>query len=341
MDNNIIYELQELSKQMHIYEKINEENMYFTNHKYIGHNEEIPNNGKIVENIYELIPTRINYSDILIKNGIQIPKIPKNPMECISIDLSKININNVNNSNNSTLNKLIIDNSWNVIDIITKCPPRSWIHAFDHAINELYHVNKELIEREKKGERIIPLKKDIFKCFELCPFEKIKVIIVGNYPYYTIRNGIYDANGLSFSTNKGMSITKTIQNIYTVLTKTVPSFVHPGHGDLSRWAEQGVLLLNKSLTTKEGIPNGHGSIWDGFITKILQKIQEYNPSVIFLLWGEQAQSLTKIITSRNILMTTHPSPLSAYQGFLHCNHFNEVNEILLREKKSPINWNLI
>lgn len=168
-------------------------------------------------------------------------------------------------------------------------------------------------------------------------FSSIKVVIIGQDPYY----GNNQANGLAFSVNTGTIIPPSLKNIYKELSNDIsPGYVFQS-GSLNDWARQGVLLLNTILTVESGKPGSHSQIgWQLFTDKVIKVINEYLHGVIFLLWGSNAKSKSSIINEKKhyILQASHPSPLSAYRGFFGCRHFSITNKILITEGKTPINW---
>ena len=182
----------------------------------------------------------------------------------------------------------------------------------------------------------------MFRIFNLVPINKVRVVLLAQDPYYQItQSGIPQAMGMSFSVPKGVEVPPSLKNIYKVLSETVTDFNIPKHGDLTCWAVQGIFLLNACLTVREGTPDSHKKVWAGFIKKVINAILDNNKNVIFLLWGKNAQEMKKHIGNRaTILETSHPSPLGFYKGFNKCNHFNEVNKILVEKDQTPINWNV-
>lgn len=209
---------------------------------------------------------------------------------------------------------------------------------------------------------ITPNPQDIFAAFRLCPWDKLKVVILGMDPYPKVG----DAMGLSFSVPTGVKIPHSLNAIYKCLAKSGLIQDMPKHGNLSSWAEQGVLLLNTSLTTKKGKSGAHLSIWKQYTTKIIEAIaakkQEAGVKLIFMLWGNDAQSFAANLDkfcqvkeeAKNkqqsqqqhvLLKWGHPSPLSPYnknpadpKNFINCNHFTECNNMLAAENRQPINW---
>jgi uracil-DNA glycosylase len=236
-----------------------------------------------------------------------------------------------------------INKDWNIYQISKKFPPNSWEKVFKEAKNELKDVSEILQKDEEKNGEFFPLKSDIFRAFYLTPLTNTKVVIIGQDPYHNnvFLNGktLPRAVGMSFSVRRDDAIPSSLQNIFTELSNTVKGFKPPCSGDLSTWAYQGVLLLNTCLTVRPGKPGSHGEIWLGFIYRVFKAISEVNPSCIFLLWGKEAQKLKTMIGEKSVILeAAHPSGFSARRGFFGCNHFNEVNKILLKQGKSEIKW---
>lgn len=187
------------------------------------------------------------------------------------------------------------------------------------------------------GIEIFPAKSDVFNAFSLTPAEQVKVVILGQDPYH----GAGQAHGLCFSVQDGIKIPPSLRNIYKELSSDIAGFSTPSHGNLSKWAEQGVLLLNTVLTVEEAQAHAHKDKgWETFSDKVIMQISEHMEDVIFLLWGKPAQQKIKLINTakHHILTSVHPSPLSAYRGFLGCKHFSHANEILTKLGKQTINW---
>ena len=234
-----------------------------------------------------------------------------------------------------------IDNSWSVEKLVSLYVPPTWEAVFESAKHELKDVS-DLLEEDRPNGRRVPDNCDLFRIFYLVPIHKVRVVLVGQDPFFNLlANGKPQAMGMSFSVPRGAPIPPSLKNIYKVLKETVSGFIVPDHGELIAWALQGVFLLNACLTTRVSQPNSHKDIFLGFIKKVIVAILETNPNTIFLLWGNDAQKLKKIIGTRaTILETSHPSPLGFHRGFNKCNHFNEVNEILATKKQPIIDWNL-
>lgn len=307
-------------------------------HPFIRSTPEPPNQGKDVTDVSELLTKKTNYDEILTSYGIKSKRLiiqlsPELLKLSTPIQIEKKELTYV-------VPDVVIEQSWTILDIIQKKPPSSWISLFREAHSDIVTISEFIQAQESTIGAVIPYKKDIFRAQELCKLESVCLVILGQDPYYNIVKGSYVANGIAFSVNRGVAVPKSLENVFKVLHKTVPGFEMPGHGDLTKWVEQGVLLLNTSLTVMPDSPNAHKGIWASYTTKLLHKIAQVNPQCVYMLWGGEAQAYDKIITSKNILFTSHPSPLGAYRGFMACNHFNEANEMLVKQGRKPINWNL-
>jgi len=228
-----------------------------------------------------------------------------------------------------------IDNSWSVKRVAEEYPPITWEKVFQSAKYEIEDVSEIL---EDDTARRIPDNENLFKPFNLTPIYKVKVIIFGQYPKCYIDNPKDRDTGLAYSIHKDAALTSSLETIYKELKRSVPDFVIPTHGDLTKWCLQGVLLLNSCLTVRESEPGSHKEIWLGFIKKIINAVLDVNPNCIIVLWGKNVQKLKKIIGERTtILEASHPT---FAKGFLGCNHFNIINDLLKKQKKEIIDWRL-
>jgi uracil-DNA glycosylase len=188
------------------------------------------------------------------------------------------------------------------------------------------------------GKKIYPASENIFNALKLTPFDQIKVVILGQDPYH----GPKQAHGLSFSVLPGVAAPPSLQNIFKEIHQDLGLPI-PNHGHLEKWARQGVLLLNTSLSVEAGKPQSHAKIgWEQFTNKIIEKISQEKTGLVFLLWGTPAQKKAELIDKNKhyILKAAHPSPLSAHRGFFGCKHFSKTNEILKSLGKEPIDWAL-
>jgi len=195
----------------------------------------------------------------------------------------------------------------------------------------------DFLKAEKELKRTIyPAGPLIFNAFEQTPFEQVKVVILGQDPYH----GPGQAHGLAFSVNKGIPLPPSLKNIFKELGTDI-GLKTPVHGDLTHWAKQGVLLLNATLTVRASEANSHAKIgWTNFTDAVISKIAAVHSGVVFILWGRFAQQKELLINQNkhHILKSAHPSPLSAHNGFFGCRHFSRTNELLVQQKKDPIDW---
>lgn len=194
------------------------------------------------------------------------------------------------------------------------------------------HIKAELAS----GTTIFPPGSLIFNAFEQTPFDAVKVVILGQDPYH----GPGQAHGLSFSVPDGVPIPPSLQNIYKELADDVGGTI-PGSGNLTHWAKQGVLLLNAVLTVRANEPASHANIgWMDFTDTVISTLSEKKEGLVFLLWGKFAQEKQVLIdeTRHFVLKAAHPSPFSAYKGFLGCKHFSRTNAILEKQGLPPIQW---
>jgi len=216
---------------------------------------------------------------------------------------------------------------------------KSWLEVLGDEFEKDYMLRlKQFLKDEKQAGKIIyPKGSDIFNAFAKTPFTNVKVVILGQDPYH----GPHQAHGLSFSVQKGVAIPRSLSNIYKELQTDIPGFKMPAHGNLEEWAEQGVLLLNATLTVRAGEPGSHQKHgWEIFTDTVINKISEQKEGIIFLLWGSFAQNKSELIDAKkhHILKAAHPSPFSADRGFFGCKHFSKTNAILVKEGKKPIDW---
>lgn len=214
----------------------------------------------------------------------------------------------------------------------------SWKEVLAEEENKSYYkkLKKEIDERYKT-KTIFPSYENIFKAFYLTKLQDLKVVILGQDPYH----GMGQAQGLAFSTPKQIKNPPSMVNILKEINSDLQKESLCKDGDLTSWANQGVLLLNTILTVEESKPKSHHKLgWEIFTDNIIKYINENCQDVIFLLWGSPAIEKSKLIDENKhyILTAPHPSPLSAYRGFFGCKHFSRTNEILKSLNKSTINW---
>nr|MBP6314814.1 uracil-DNA glycosylase [Chitinophagaceae bacterium] len=183
-----------------------------------------------------------------------------------------------------------------------------------------------LRQEKQLGKVIYPKGPDIFRAFDLTPFSKVRVLLLGQDPYH----GPNQAHGLCFSVNPGVKIPPSLANIYKELHSDIGLPI-PNNGDLSHWAQQGILMLNASLTVEAAKPMSHAHIgWETFTDAVIKKVSDEKRGVVFVLWGKFAQQKEGLIDTHKhtVLKAAHPSPFSAYNGFLGCRHFSKLNSLL-------------
>ena len=217
---------------------------------------------------------------------------------------------------------------------------KNWYEKLTSVFNsEKYAELEKFLNAEYTNKTIYPEPKNVFNALNLVKFEDVKVVIVGQDPYHNPNQ----AHGLSFSVEKDVNIPPSLQNIYKELKADLNCYI-PNNGNLTKWAKQGVLLLNSVLTVEKNKPNSHkGKGWELITTEIIKKLNERNQPVIFLLWGGNAKAFTKYIDCNKhyILTAVHPSPMSANQGgWFGCKHFSKTNEIINKLGKSEIDWQI-
>ncbi|MDB4923676.1 uracil-DNA glycosylase [Mucilaginibacter sp.] len=216
-----------------------------------------------------------------------------------------------------------------------------WLKVLGDEFDKPYmaDLRKFLKEEKEAGHKIFPKNGDIFNAFNKTPFDKLEVVILGQDPYH----GESQAHGLSFSVQKGITIPPSLRNIYKELATDIPGFTIPNHGDLTEWTTQGVLLLNASLTVRAGTPGSHQKRgWETFTDTVIKRISEEKEGIVFILWGSFAQAKAELIDQKkhHIIKSPHPSPFSADRGFFGSKPFSRTNEILIKEGKKPIDWQI-
>lgn len=203
---------------------------------------------------------------------------------------------------------------------------------------EYYQKLREFLAKEYKTQRIYPDMYDIFNALKFTSYSDVKAVIIGQDPYH----GQGQAHGLCFSVKKGITMPPSLKNIFKEINRDLGTPV-PNHGELTHWAEEGVLLLNAVLTVREGQPNSHkGMGWEIFTDRVIELLNQREKGIVFLLWGANARQKKKLITNpaHTVLETSHPSPLSAYNGFDGCGHFSRTNEILRENGEKAIDWSI-
>lgn len=216
----------------------------------------------------------------------------------------------------------------------------SWKARLGEELRQPYmrELREYLSSQLKNQKKIYPQPKEIFAALDHTPFEKVKVVILGQDPYH----GPNQAHGLSFSVRPGVDIPPSLQNIYKEI-ETDLGIKRPNHGHLQYWADQGVLLLNATLTVEAGKAGSHQRKgWEQFTDKIIDLLNREREGIVFMLWGSYAQKKGEMIDRKKHLVLTapHPSPLSAHRGFFGSRHFSRANEFLQKHGKAPIDWGL-
>ncbi|RAI92077.1 uracil-DNA glycosylase [Algoriphagus yeomjeoni] len=220
--------------------------------------------------------------------------------------------------------------------MIVKIEP-SWYKALRKTFEQKFFTDLiTFVKDEYASGKVFPPGKEIFNAFDHCPLTTVKVVVLGQDPYH----GPGQAHGLSFSVKAGVPFPPSLLNIFkeieTDLGKSLPS-----NGDLTRWADQGVFLLNATLTVKAHEAGSHQKKgWEEFTDEVIRTISNDRENVVFLLWGAYAQKKSVLIDSKKhlVLKAPHPSPLSSYRGFFGCKHFSKTNEYLIANGKKPIEW---
>ena len=220
-------------------------------------------------------------------------------------------------------------------------PNNNWKEFFEQNKKELVQIEEKINTKKEasKDLKVFPPKEQIFNAFNLCDLDKIKVVIIGQDCYH----GVNQANGLCFSVNKGINHPPSLINIFKEIKSDLGHEFKEKNGDLSTWAKQGVMLLNATLTVREGQAGSHQNRgWEIFTNKIIELISNEKENIVFILWGKYAQNKCVIIDERKHLTikSPHPSPFSAQKGFFGSQPFSKTNEYLLNKNIKPIDWTL-
>ena len=215
---------------------------------------------------------------------------------------------------------------------------KSWQILLQKEFKKPYFIELiKFLESETAKTTIFPKEADVFKAFELTPFEAVQVVIIGQDPYH----GLNQAHGLSFSVTKNSKIPPSLKNIFKELQSDIGISIPP-YGDLTHWAKQGILLLNATLTVRQGLPGSHQKKgWETFTDAVIKSISDEKQQVVFLLWGNYAKTKAELIdaTKHLILEAAHPSPL-ARGAFFGSKHFSKTNDYLISKNRMPIQWDL-
>ena len=214
---------------------------------------------------------------------------------------------------------------------------KSWKEALQAEFDKPYFAALvDFVKREYATKKVFPPAPLIFNAFDQCPLDEVKVIMLGQDPYH----GPGQAHGLCFSVNDGVDFPPSLVNIFKEIERDLHIPV-PSTGNLLRWAKQGVLLLNATLTVEAHKAGSHqGKGWEIFTDAVIRILSEKREHLVFMLWGSYAQQKGVLINHAKhmVLRSVHPSPLSAYRGFIGCGHFSEANEFLISKEKTPIQW---
>lgn len=214
----------------------------------------------------------------------------------------------------------------------------SWLDVIGQEFDQPYMAELRSFLRQEKqnGKAIYPPGQQIFNALNSTPFDKVKVVILGQDPYH----GPNQAHGLCFSVQPGVTIPPSLRNIYKELADDL-GIQPPNHGCLQHWAEQGVLLLNATLTVERGLAGSHqGKGWEQFTDAVIAALNDKRDHLVFLLWGSYAQRKGEFIDRQRhlVLESPHPSPFSANRGFFGCRHFSKANQYLVEQGQEPIDW---
>ena len=213
----------------------------------------------------------------------------------------------------------------------------SWRQVLQPEFDKPYfELLTDFVRQAYRTTQCFPPAGQIFRAFDLCPFDKVRVVIIGQDPYHDVNQ----AHGLCFSVQDGVRIPPSLENIYKELNRDLGKPI-PTSGNLTHWAEQGVLLLNATLTVEAHRAGSHqGKGWEELTDAAIMALNEKREKIVFMLWGSYAQRKGQYIDRKKHLVLTavHPSPLSAYRGFIGCGHFSQANNYLLQQGLSPIAW---
>ena len=213
----------------------------------------------------------------------------------------------------------------------------SWREVLQTEFDKPYfELLTDFVRHAYRTTQCFPPAGQIFRAFDLCPFDKVRVVIIGQDPYHDVNQ----AHGLCFSVQDGVKIPPSLDNIYKELNRDLGKPI-PATGNLTHWAEQGVLLLNATLTVEAHKAGSHqGKGWEELTDAAIMALNDKREKIVFMLWGSYAQRKGKFIDRRKhlVLEAVHPSPLSAYRGFIGCGHFSQANNYLLQQGLAPIAW---
>ncbi len=214
----------------------------------------------------------------------------------------------------------------------------SWHKALADEFEKGYFADlTDFVRREYSSVRVYPPAGSIFRALDSCPFDKVRVVIIGQDPYH----GVGQANGMCFSVNEGVEWPPSLRNILQEVADDIGAHAGGRSGDLERWARQGVLLLNSVLTVRAHDAASHAGMgWERFTDAVVRALSEERQGLVYMLWGSYAQRKASFVDEKQnlILKAPHPSPLSAYRGFMGCGHFSKANAYLVSQGCTPIEW---
>ena len=217
-----------------------------------------------------------------------------------------------------------------------------WLAVLEDEFEKDYmkHLKAFLQQEKQQGKLVYPKGADIFNALNTTPFDQVKVVLLGQDPYH----GAGQAHGLSFSVQRGVAVPPSLKNMYKELETDIDGFKTPAHGNLTHWAEQGVLLLNATLTVRASEAGSHQNRgWEIFTDAIIKALSEKREHLVFLLWGKYAQQKASLIDQEKhyVLTAAHPSPFSAYNGFFGSKHFSKANQLLVQNNIKPVDWQIV
>jgi uracil-DNA glycosylase len=216
----------------------------------------------------------------------------------------------------------------------------SWLAVLKHELETPYMQKLQHFLLQQQAKNVYPPSHAIFNAFKITPWNAVKVVILGQDPYHNAGQ----AHGLSFSVPHGVAIPPSLQNIYKELLTDIPGFILPPHGNLTMWGQQGVLMLNATLTVGANAPGSHQKAgWEYFTNHVIKTISAQKENIAFILWGKFAQAKAIFIDTQKhfIITSAHPSPFSAYQGFYGSKPFSKTNKYLKNKKLTEINWQIV
>ena len=293
-------------------------------HPFILFSNNPPNEGNPITDITQLLPRGVKPQNMLSMKAVPPSKYR------FHIDLSE--------------DEYPVTNEWTLAQIATEYPPFGWEPLFMQSEADLAHLDKHLQVWD-----YYPQKKWIFRAFEECPFNKLKVVLIGQDPYPGVdrKTGEPNAMGLSFSTQRDHNIPVSLQAIFKEIKNSIGDVGPFNHPDLTKWANQGVLLLNTTLTVEKGKPKSHKKEWTGFVPRALKYIQTHKKNCIYILLGGDAKNLiggrdSAITDGPRVITAGHPSTMNRNRNkdFFGSGIFIRVNELLLKDGETPIDWNI-